>query len=123
MLKKKYFYCLYKHIDTQSIQVTLLAQKNGVISLDYLFEKAAGFDLEVLFTPEGGSWEQFREFFSHLIQKNNFDAVLYLEQRSYNEKVTEISQAEDVYSLFEEYGKSYPEGRNSGSLREKFLKI
>lgn len=123
MLKKKYFYCLYKYVDSQNVQVTLLAQRNGVVSLDYLFEKAAKFDLEILFTPEGGSWEQFREFFSHMIQKNDFDAVLYLDQRSYNEKIIGISKASDVYSLFESFGKSYPEGRNSGSLRDKFLKI
>lgn len=125
MIKRKNsFYCLYKTTSVQGqYQITLLAQKAGVVSPDYLFEKAAEFDVENIFTPSGGNWKQIEQFLSELLKKRSYESVWLLELEKYNREVQSIQHASKVYSIFEKNGKCYPNEKEKRNLRERFLKI
>ena len=125
MIKRKNsFYCLYKPATREgSFQVIMLAQKAGVISPDYLFEKAAEFDLEHIFTPTGGNWKDIEHFLAELLRKRSYESVWLLELDKYNQEIQKISKAGDIYSVFEKNGRSYPDEKTKRNLKERFLKI
>ena len=121
--KKKSFYCLYKECGEDKFQLVLLVKKSGVVSLDFLFEKSAELDLEHIFSPEGGSWNNIEFFLSEFLKKRNSDHVWILSLAKYNEQILNLSKADLVYSMFEKNGRRYPDQEGEKSLRDRFLKL
>lgn len=124
MLKKrKDFYCLYRNCLGDKKQIILLAHRSGVISLDFLFDKAVSLDIEVLFSPEGGTQRDMDFFLSEFLKRRSIDFIWTLGLDEYNQEILKIDQASQIYSLFERFGRRYPDQNKERSLKDIFLKI